>query len=461
MGDRPVIGGGRPGMGDRPVIGGGHPGGRPDRPGHGGGNWVGNDFNFNFNRQNWNRWGVGGWGAGAWGVGGWPNQWGNYWYDRHIHHHHHGWYQGCWNGHWGTSWYVPVAVGATYWGLSALTGSWGYDYYYGYVNPYYTTTVVATAPAFDYAQPIVINNYYSDDQGVAADAPAPAPAESSAEQAGYRLLDQARDAFKRTDYRTALKLTEQAVQKVPNDPVVHEFGALCLFAQGEYQQSAAVLNALLAVAPGMGWTTLVGLYDSTDEYTEQLRALEAHIKKNPNDSAASFVLAYHYLICGHADSAKVALQRVIAAQPNDQVAKRMLDALQGDDEIATPPAAEAERTVARPAVEPTPETVKPDEVTLTTDLVGTWHAERDGNAFDLTIDDQGTFSWKSTPKGKAPTAISGKYTTTDDALVMDSADQGTMAGQVTSGGADQFQFVIAGGPPGDKGLTFRRVKTAP
>ncbi len=351
----------------------------------------------------------------------------------------------------------------TYWGLRALTPYWGYGYYYGYVNPYYTTTVVATAPAYDYSQPIVINNYYveSDDQDAAAEAQAPAPAETPGEQAGYRLLDQARDAFQRMDYSKALKLTEQAVRKVPNDPVTHEFGALCLFAQGDYQQSAAVLNALLAVAPGMDWTTLISLYNSSDEYTGQLRALEAHCKQQPNDSAAAFVLAYHYLICGHADSAKNALARVVKLQPDDQVAKRMYDALQGGDEVQTPPGAAAERTVARPAVEPEPETAKPDEVVLTTDLVGQWHAERDGNAFDLTIDEQGQFTWKSTPKGKEPTTISGNYRTTDDALLMDSADQGTMAGRVTSGGPDQFQFVIAGGPPGDPGLTFQRVKAKP
>ena len=453
----------RPGIGDRPIIGGGNNIGNKIGSGNVG-NWIGNDFNFNFNNvNNFNRPG--------WGYGGGDrhNHWGDHWYDHHIHGHHHGWYHGCWSGHWGNYWYVPVAVGATYWGFSALTGSWGYGYNYGYVNPYYTTTVVATAPAYDYSQPIVINNYVeSGDQNVAADAPspapaaqAPAPAESSDEQAGYSLLDKARDAFERNDYKSALNLTEQAVRKVPNDPVIHEFGALCLFALGDYQRSAVVLNALLAVAPGMDWTTLISLYSSSDEYTEQLRALEAHCKQKPNDSAAAFVLAYHYLVCGHADSAKSALQRVVAAQPNDQVAKRMYDALKGDDETPAPPAAEAETPAAKPAVEPKPETAKPDEVTLTTDLVGQWHAERDGNAFDLTIDEQGEFTWKATPKGKEPTTISGKYSMTDNALVMDSADQGTMAGRVTSGGPDQFQFVIAGGPPGDKGLTFQRVKTAP
>jgi hypothetical protein len=92
-------------------------------------------------------------------------------------------------------------------------------------------------------------------------------------------------------------------------------------------------------------------------------------------------------------------------------------------------------------------------------LIGQWHAERDGNAFDLTVDEKGDFSWKATPKGKEPTTISGQYTVTGSALVMESGDQGTMAGRVKSGGPDQFEFVIAGGPPGDTGLTFKRVKT--
>ena len=466
IGDRPIIGGrpglgDRPGVGDRPIIGGGNNIGNKigigNNIGSGNvGNWIGNDFNFNFNNFNRPGWGYG---------GNWHNHWGDHWYNNHVHYHHHGWYHGCWSGHWGNNWYVPVAVGATYWGLTALTRTWGYGYYYGYVNPYYVApTVVATAPAYDYSQPIVINNYIeSGDQTVAADAQAAAPAaqapaESTEEQAGYALVDQGRDAFKRRDYKSALNLAEQAVQKVPSDPVIHEFGALCLFALGDYQRAAGVLNALLAVAPGMDWTTLISLYSSSDEYTAQLRALEAHVKSNPADTAALFVLAYHYLVCGHADSALKSLQRVVEAQPNDQVAKRMYEALKGPEPAPAPPPAEAAPPTAKPDVEPKPEAAKADEAAPTTDLVGQWHAERDGNAFDLTIDEQGAFTWKATPKGQDATTISGQYEVTGSALVMDGGDQGTMAGRVTSGGPDQFQFVIAGGPPGDTGLTFQRVK---
>jgi hypothetical protein len=35
-----------------------------------------------------------------------------------------------------------------------------------------------------------------------------------------------------------------------------------------------------------------------------------------------------------------------------------------------------------------------------------------------------------------------------------------MVAKVTSLGADEFQFVVSGGPPDDKGLAFKRVKPA-
>ncbi len=438
-GDRPIISG-KPGFVQRPVIGG--------QPGGGNLNhWIGNDFNFNINSGARPNWGYGNY------------HWGHHWHDHHIHHHHHGWYHGCWSGHWGRYWYVPAVVGASFWGFGTLSNAWGYNYYYGYVNPYYTAPVAAVA-TYDYSQPIVINTYVSPDESDSPNAKPPAPMESASEQAAYRLFDQAREAFRRADFRGAQRLVEQALKQAPNDPVLHEFYALCLFANKQYQPAAAVLNPLLAVAPGMDWTTLSSLYPGIDEYTRQLRALETHCTQQPDDSAAAFVMAYHYLICGHADDAKTALDRVVKTRPNDQVALRIRDSLRGDDEPpAAPESPPQPRTVKTPAT-PTPESPAAPAADATTDLIGTWRAERDGHRFELAIDDQDQFRWTATPQGKTPTAITGKYSVSDDTLVMDSADQGTMAGRVTSGGADQFQFVIAGGPPGDKGLAFQRVKPA-
>ena len=64
------------------------------------------------------------------------------------------------------------------------------------------------------------------------------------------------------------------------------------------------------------------------------------------------------------------------------------------------------------------------------------------------------------PKGKPPVTLTGTMATAGNAILLESKDQGTMAAQVISGGADQFQFVAAGSPPDDKGLQFTRTKTS-
>jgi tetratricopeptide (TPR) repeat protein len=364
--------------------------------------------------------------------------------------HYHGWYHGCWSGHWGNYWYAPIVAGVTAWGLNALLPAWGYAYGTTYVNPYY---VAPAAPVYDYSQPIVINTYNTPSADASAEstsnpqAVATAP-ESPQTTEAYQSFDQALAAFKQGDYASALDLDQQALRKSPQDPVMHEVEALCMFATGDYTGAAAVLNNLLAVAPGMDWTTLSGLYGNVDAYTAQLRALETHCKQTPSDAAAHFVLAYQYLVAGHGDAAAEQLKQVVAAQPGDQVAKRMLAAM-------TPPAEAASEPLnpGQPAASP------PAQAEPTTDLVGTWRAERNGDLFELSIDQNSQFTWKATPKDKPAVNLTGTLAAAGDAILLESKDQGTMAAQVKSGGADQFQFIAAGSPPDDKGLSFQRVRS--
>jgi tetratricopeptide (TPR) repeat protein len=279
--------------------------------------------------------------------------------------------------------------------------------------------------------------------------PSPQPQEPPEQTAAYQLFDQAREAFKKGDYAAALRADEQAIQTLPKDPVMHEFAALCLFAMGDYSRAAAILNSLLAAAPGMDWTTMEGLYPDSDTYTKQLRALEAHCRQRRDDTAAAFVLGYHYLVLGDNKAAANAMRHVVSQKPGDLVAKQILDAL-----TAKPP----EEVAAAPAAgeaAPTAQAAGPS-----TDLVGQWRAERDGTIFDLTIDDKSQFTWTATPKGKVPIAVSGTVGTTSDTLILASKGQGSMVGRVTSGGQNQFQFVSTGGPPNDKGLSFQRTKQA-
>ena len=400
-------------------------------------------------------WGYGG-GRPGWGYGGGHGHWADHWRDHHVHYHHNNWYHGCWSGNWGNSWYVPLVYGATAWGVSAALPSWGYNYSYSYTNPYYASSAM---PAYDYSQPIVINTYNSPAAEASADGGTAAPPEpaNSGDEEAYRFFDNARSAFKRGDYRTALSLDEQAVAQVPSDPMLHEFGALCLFASGAYDRAAAVLNSLLAVAPGMDWTTMSSLYGDVDSYTKQLRALESHVKQRPDDLGARFVLAYHYLVAGHTDDAVDELQYVVAKQPSDVVARRMYDALKpaevAEAETAPPPAAGD----TSPATESTAETTKESTPEGSTDLVGNWTAEREGSTFRLTITEDGKFVWKAVPKGQTEITIAGQTATTSDTLVLESAEQGSMVARVVSGGPDEFQFVTTDSPPGDPGLQFKRI----
>ncbi len=397
--ERPVIGGGNkptpPGQGERPVIGGGP---RPTPPPNHGG-WAGHP----------------------------------------IPPPHNGWYHGCWNGHWGNFWYAPIVAGATFWGLSAIMPAWGYESAVTYSNPYY---VQSDAETFDYSQPLAIDaSEASDDQGEAAD---PATSVSPENSEAYKLFDQARAAFKSDDFTQAYAFSRQAIQKEPNDPLLHEFNAVCLFTLGDYKRSAAVLNNVLAVSPGMDWTSFIGLFSSLDEYTKHLRKLEAYCKANPNDGAAYFVVSYLYLVGGYSEEATKALKVVTAKQSNDATAQQLLAALSAaekstaEDEASSESEADSEK--------PQPKT----------DLVGAWRAEKNGDRFELTFDDVGGFIWKATPKNKKAVAISGRVTITDSLLILDGKDQGRMIGEVTSVNPDEFQFTPPGSAPNDKGLAFKR-----
>ncbi|MBX7074019.1 MAG: tetratricopeptide repeat protein [Pirellulales bacterium] len=455
-GDRPGIGnrpgrpGDRPGIGDRPSIGG-------NRPGRPGGNInIGNDVNIGGgnigignigggnvgigNRPGWDRpnWNNPGWGwGGGWGGNGWAGNWHN-----HCINPHYGWYNGCWNNYWGSNWYRPLAWGAVGWGLGSMTSGWGYGG--GYYNPYYTSAVAASPAPYDYSQPIVVNTYSSDvnsgDGGASAPIDSP-PADPAAAQA-TKLFDEGLALFKSGDYRGSLAKFDAALAKLPGDPVVHEVRALALFALGDYKQAAAALNSLLSSAPGMDWTTMSSLYGNTDDYQKQLDKLHDFTEANPNDSAAHFVLAYHALVLGDKQSAIDALKVVVANQPKDATAKRMLDALAPAN--ATPKPA----TPAAPDAAPAPEI----------DLVGLWRAKADGTQIDLKITEDSQFQWKAATDGKPPVELKGTLASTADELEFASEGQGSMAGAVKPLGPDKWQFSLAGAPPTAPGLTFERVK---
>lgn len=434
--NRPIIGGG-----NRPSIGNGINTGNINigntvNIGNGSGNSIGNSIgnrggNFATTLPAWDRPGYNrpGWGLGGPGNGNWAGNWHD-----HCINSHHGWYNGCWNhGYWGSSWYRPVAWASVGWGLNSITRGWGYGY--AYYNPYYVAPVNVASVPYDYSQPIVVNNYLpaaSNAQGASAQV----AQQTTETPASLSAFDQGLEQFKSGNYQKALATFDVSLKQLPSDPVVHEVRALTLFALGQYTPAAASLNSLLSSAPGMDWTTMSSLYGNADDYTKQLRALEQFCKSNQNDAAAAFVLSYHYLVLGEKEGAIGSLQTVVKLQPKDSTAKRMLDAL-------LPPKAAATTTDSADS--------------SSTDLVGNWKATVGDTAITLSIAEDSAFVWKATPAGQPVVELQGQITADNDAIVLVNEKQGSMAGTVKSGGADQWKFILEGAPPDDPGLSFQRV----
>jgi hypothetical protein len=155
--------------------------------------------------------------------------------------------------------------------------------------------------------------------------------------------------------------------------------------------------------------------------------LEKYVKANPNSADARFVLAYQYLVCGHANTAAAQMKEIVRLNPKDRLSAQILNAL--------------DRTDA------------PKRIEAST-LVGHWKATRaDGKTIMLDLSSDGRYTWTFAQKDK-PQAFSGDYSVADDLLVLKQAGEPVMVGQVTPIAAGQFNFKLPGQNPGDPGLTF-------
>ncbi len=326
------------------------------------------------------------------------------------------------------------------WGLGAWTP------YVTYVNPYY---VPSSTTIYNYSQPIAIQNFTE----AATQSTVQAPAEQDAEKAARALFDEGMEAFHDNQFVVAMNKFDTAVKRLSGDPALHEIRALTYFALGKYQESAAVLNSLLAVTPGMDWTTMSGLYGDVEVYTQQLRKLESYVESNPKDASAAFVLAYHYLVTGFQEGATDLLAEVVKLQPKDMTANQMLRSLTEEDPENL---SESDETTANVSITPSNASRAP------VDLVGKWTAQTSEVTIYLEVTQSSTFKWRAVPKpidGKPagePMELSGEVLTSRDTLVLDGDVLGVMSGKIEVLDPTQFRFIVPGSPPNDPGLVFKK-----
>ena len=227
---------------------------------------------------------------------------------------------------------------------------------------------------------------------------------------------------------------------MPNDPIIHEFRSLVMFAQGKYKDAAAGLYSVLSVGPGWDWTTLSSLYPNVDAYTNQLRALEAYVKQNPQSSEGHFVLAYHYMTTGSKDAAAKQYQAIYKQSPQDNLTKQLLLLTGGAEALGSPPVAAAPPSDAAPSI-------------AAADVIGNWTASARETKFAMDLASDGTFSWTFTQPGKSQT-VKGVYALDGNVLAMEPQGGGVMIAELTPPKNGSFNFQLAGAPPGDPGLKF-------
>lgn len=398
--------------------------------------FVPNQFNHSFNHSPANH-------GGHPYVGG-PNHFGPAHYGPgHVgpggyHHPDYHWYHGDWHDHWYHPWhYGPVAwfsvgfaTGAVVWDAPWY---WGY---YPYYNPYYTEVIVIdNTTTVDYSRPIAV---------AAPAANGASGASKIAENQAEQLMNASRNAFARGDYPAAMTQINQAIAKTPNNPVLHEFRALILFATQDYKNAAAAVYAVLSMGPGWDWATLSSFYLDVNTYTAQLRALEKYRDEHLTSPEVRFLLAYHYISDGHPEAAVDELKEAVRLNPKDTLSAQLLAGISSDkSDAAEPP---------EPDAEPNAEPAVPVDAAK---LAGDWAATRsDGESFDFHLGDD-AYVWKYTKDGK-PQEFAGAYTVADNLLILKRNGNPVMIGQVKLLDDNQFNFKLAGENPNDPGLTFTK-----
>ena len=311
--DRP---GTRPGVDTRPGVVSNYPALNPDRDRRDGNRWDSNRWDSN--RRDGDRWDNNRWDNNRWDNNRWDNnRWSNNrwrhgdWHDGkwrgHYHNYHSHWHHGWWN--WGfRPWFWATGGWGGWWSAPNET--------FVYSNPYIVEQTVFVTP-YDYSQPLPPPTEYV---GVET------TLDPVAEQA-LAAFNLAREAFRSRDYPTALIRVDEAITLLPSDSTYHEFRALTLFAMQRFPEAAATIYSVLAVGPGWTWETVSENYPVVDDYSTQLRALEAYVGQYPDQPASRFLLAYHYLVIGNQSAAADQLLVVTTLSPEDKIAAELHKAL--------------------------------------------------------------------------------------------------------------------------------------
>ncbi len=151
------------------------------------------------------------------------------------------------------------------------------------------------------------------------------------------LTAQAKTAFAEGKYDRAAALLDEVVKLAPEDTNAYQFRSLAYFAQGDIDHAAADAYDAFKLGNAWTWPVLRSLYPEghASIYTGHLRKLEDAAKSDEPTMATHFLLAYHYIVLGHLESAERQLEKVLAINAEEPVSRQLLSVVQAAREQQT------------------------------------------------------------------------------------------------------------------------------
>ncbi len=143
-----------------------------------------------------------------------------------------------------------------------------------------------------------------------------------------QLLAFASRNFRQGNYRESLECISQIPVTAEKYPLAKLLESHAQFATGDFDGAAATLQFALESLPVQKWGLVLrsfgDYFPHVGQYTQQLRALEAEVTRNPRSPDGRFLLAYHYGYLGHRAEAIAELRQVLMLLPENVIAQTLL-----------------------------------------------------------------------------------------------------------------------------------------
>jgi tetratricopeptide (TPR) repeat protein len=135
--------------------------------------------------------------------------------------------------------------------------------------------------------------------------------------------------FRAGQYQAAIGAFRHALIDEPNNAGLMLLIAQSLFQTGHWTEAAGATELAMGALPEDKWGTVVQnytqLYGNIEDYTKQLKALEAAVKQKPDDPAMRFLLGFHFGYLNYPQEAVRELSEAVRLEPRDPAARRLHD----------------------------------------------------------------------------------------------------------------------------------------